>query len=762
MAMNNIFADKSFMLSLGMSESMYERLHRNDVYNWDDFIHLTTETILSMSGFGSRTAGQIMPVVEAAKRGDAVIVKNAVRHFVLPFFDKLVGVTRADGEAEIVSRLPKSMLAVYGATAIFDEMLREGMLIEAEKGKYRHNWLNVAQYLQQYDGRFSGLLTEYLNTDQTLDDLARIQGCTKQYLSNEFNKIIDNMPKLYEDYVWDYIKNYDMTLEIVIFAFQLDDFAGRYLKKYKVSNRRKNKVNELHPGSRKLSYMELLNAEDTPTAVKDRMEEYALKNSLCVDGVFVPKSKADIFRFLVGKHCQNSITIEDFTQIYDAFIQKYNAQDFRYSSGSIRNEITDNYHGVLYDSSGTSIRAYDVDGVDIEELMQGIKFYEFKDVEITSNLFYDEYPDLMKELDIRNGYELHNLIKKRKRDIKRSDWSGKMPTMVFGKGDKRRQIRELLFQEAAEAPISKEDFISEYEKRYGKQGDGFYANDVHPAIGKYITNGEYSVDLSPLQDTELALLKPHFTERFYTIGDVSAIFRNALNKDGQIPDEELNKRINSYNMNKLGYKMRNSGAVFAVKYNTFDEAIRSYFKERKTVTLDSLGNINSNNTFISVFNKMCHEYEVIETAPREYTHISQLTETGITRESIEAFCESVGNMGQDGYFTLESLMQCGFTLPLQLTIVTAKALIRLSPLFDCFKIGNNYLFRRKGMEASQMDFLLSILAAKDSITSAQFIEILKEEYSISLDKYKIKRLLYSTDVYYSYRKDTFFKNYSPL
>lgn len=75
--------------------------------------------------------------------------------------------------------------------------------------------------------------------------------------------------------------------------------------------------------------------------------------------------------------------------------------------------------------------------------------------------FVESYPDLMKKYDIRDGYELHDLLKKDIGKDEKSAYHGivfsKMPNIRFGTPDRDRAMYEIM---AENAPISLNDLCS--------------------------------------------------------------------------------------------------------------------------------------------------------------------------------------------------------------------------------------------------------------------------------------------------------------
>lgn len=107
----------------------------------------------------------------------------------------------------------------------------------------------------------------------------------------------------------------------------------------------------------------------------------------------------------------------------------------------------------------------------------------------------------MEEYDIRNEYELHNLLKKYldNRFIEELQIEFlKMPILKFGNCDRQRQVEELLF---SHAPIENNLLAEKYEEKFGVRANTVLAN-FFDCIKVYMINKVYTVsniDISPEQ-----------------------------------------------------------------------------------------------------------------------------------------------------------------------------------------------------------------------------------------------------------------------
>ncbi len=67
------------------------------------------------------------------------------------------------------------------------------------------------------------------------------------------------------------------------------------------------------------------------------------------------------------------------------------------------------------------LRYYDIDGSDFTELLETLNLGQYENIELSTRKFLIDYPELMKRYDLRDEYEIHNLLKRfmQKKKIRR-------------------------------------------------------------------------------------------------------------------------------------------------------------------------------------------------------------------------------------------------------------------------------------------------------------------------------------------------------
>ena len=115
----------------------------------------------------------------------------------------------------------------------------------------------------------------------------------------------------------------------------------------------------------------------------------------------------------------------------------------------------------------------------------------YENTEMSTLKFMEDYPELMDRYDIRDHYELHNLLKKIVVAGSYHNFHcGRMPTIRFGHMDRREAFIELLQNHS---PISRDDFIEliHHEFGYEKATIGWTYLSI---MDEYYHMGEYRFD----------------------------------------------------------------------------------------------------------------------------------------------------------------------------------------------------------------------------------------------------------------------------
>ena len=177
----------------------------------------------------------------------------------------------------------------------------------------------------------------------------------------------------------------------------------------------------------------------------------------------------EVFEGILRDRCKDPISLNEFRPIYFEELEKRNVTDqmlWKLADYSIMERIGLAPYAIS--SRNNTFRHYRLDHYDYTALYRGLNLGQYNNLVIGTLKFFREEPRLMKQYDIRDEYELHNLIKKTWKK-----WNPKsrlkirfekMPTLAIGDVDRKKQTVE--FYEA-HAPILLNDAALLFEEMYG-------------------------------------------------------------------------------------------------------------------------------------------------------------------------------------------------------------------------------------------------------------------------------------------------------
>ena len=237
---------------------------------------------------------------------------------------------------------------------------------------------------------------------------------------------------------------------------------------------------------------EILRDEAIPVSLRYRVRSFLDRDKIRIDGRLFPKNRADIEDYAMQKYAQDEITFERFIQLYNGMLEDNDIpfdEKIYYTEGVIRtraNRIGDSRHCLW--KQGARLRWYDIDARDYTALLEKLNLDSYQNTEVSTRKFLRQFPELMDEYDIRDPYELHNLLKKisDRYALNFVDFS-RQPVLQFGEYDRVRMILNIL---EAFSPITQEELYEYLAEEYGMEGGMF----PYHALKQYYHNGVYSAD----------------------------------------------------------------------------------------------------------------------------------------------------------------------------------------------------------------------------------------------------------------------------
>ena len=587
----------------------------------------------------------------------------------------------------------------------------------------------------------------------TLEEIGSETGITRERIRQIESKAIDRMNKsgieFQEDVYANIFIEYEFTPEDFVIAF-------KNIQTYYYLSARYNRTKG---GSKvcKKALSEALTDNNIPEKMKRLIEKAVYKNYIKLGIEYVLCNRPNITNYVLKTFANNDIRFEDFTELYLSIIEDIGKKDDEKLSLMDRG-----YENRLAASDtvlwkyGKKLRYYNMNSYDFDKLFEILNLEQYRDVEYSTQKFFKMYPETMKEYDIRDEYELHNLLKKlcKNRSIKNINFA-RMPIIEFGHINRDEQVLNLLL---TLAPVSNTDFAAAYEEEYGVGSATVLANYMKE-FDDYFHDGMYKID-APMLPQEVSLkLKELLIEDFYLFERIKQICFSAF----PTMDKSL---LNPFSIKSLGFKVYSS-YVISDKFNSATDYFNNLLLQSDILDLDNISpDIKQLLQFTSQLYKLKAEYAIVEFSPNKYIKYERLHKNGITKDIINTFNDNLFNfVGQGKYFTIQSILNGGFSNTLDdfgfenwfYSSLVAECKDEVSYL----RIGGNKLFILGKVKVALEDFIENIIFAQSSLSMDVYDlkDMLQSYYGINTSTYKLIEASKNTSMYYDVVSEKIYADY---
>ena len=595
------------------------------------------------------------------------------------------------------------------------------------------------------DSQEKDILLKKLN-GMTLEAIAQEFGVTRERIRQKFEK---NYKKLRvqlqtrygfsifdEDYYAYLYTNYEVIKELWLQYLGVAEKTFGYL------------VNSQAKG--KKSIEDSLGDPKIDLLLKFKIKDYLNRNKVLIDGNLIERQRADIEDYALSKFCQDEMSYDIFVEQYNQLLKNNDIEydDKLYYTDDVRrtrgNRLADSKYCLW--KQGEKIRYYDISGQDYEELLQTLNLGKYIDIELSTLKFMEDFPDVMEKYDIRDQYELHNLLKK---IVNVNDYHDmvfhRQPMIQFGEFDRAKALYSVL---EAVAPVTTEELADYIHMEFGYDKATTMWTYLQ-SLNQFYHQGVYSIDFKRIPNDRVSLFKERLTEEFYYISEVKEIYKEMF---GDVDLEE----INPFSLKSMGF------AVFTTYVIQNFQTAESYFTHLLTsqdvYDISTLnGKFMNLKTYYCVYIALRQNYDIFLFDKNQAITMNRLSKLGITKEDIKKFCDDVVEFAEEGTcFTMHSLREAGFVSELDdlgFDDYFYAGILAMDPRFMWQHVfGVIVLSIKTGRNEeiiSKKSFLIYALSKYDSVDLDDFISDCLEEYGINIsDRYEITRAVAGTDMYY--------------
>lgn len=666
-------------------------------------------------------------------------VRKAVRRSLLKALEE------AEGETLSASALLERMPRGTSAEAL------EGLLAELEKrdavtrrdGQVTRRFPTAWEYASARPnerGRRDMLLARLRG--ETLEEIGKRYDISRERVRQIVQGELKNHPRLHEDLYQEMFNRYEFSLKEFTAAFGEPPEAYYYLE-------------SMRPMRRRSPLAELLGDPSVSKELRRRAEDVVYRQFVLVDGVRVEKTRPALAEYAVRSRCRELTGMDEFLERYRAMLEELGLAD----DGRLAIEERRTYENRLNNcdyvlwNQWRRFRYYPIRQREYGPLLEALNLKQYEDMEITTLKLFRDHPDLMEEYDIRDEYELHNLLRKiwPAEGCQEVDFR-KMPTIQIGRPDRDRQVLDLLLQTA---PVLNTDFAEKYEALYGAKSTTVLANYLS-CISCYLQGSLYRIDMPPLPPAHRERLAETLKEDFYNLSAVRRAYRQAF------PEEADMACINAATLRDLGFRVYTDYVV----RDTYASAA-DYFRRLLTRGTADMRETARQFANIALYGSELSDLkarrEIVEFSPGQYFSRRRLEEEGVTLERMEDYCSAAAAfVGEEEYFTVESLEEDGFSHPLREAGFESwfyGSLLASDPRFSFRRMGGNRLFRKGRARVVLGDFLVWLMEDLKKTDFGGLRDLLKRRYGVSFQAEKLLEDVRGTALYYDPIMETVYQSY---
>lgn len=623
--------------------------------------------------------------------------------------------------------------------AILEDLNRENLLEFMPQG-LRARLMTLDEFIESIENHRKKEVLRRRLSGMTLEEVGTEFQVVRERIRQLEQAALKKRPKLREDDYKAIFEQYQFTESEFMEIFQERKETFQYLKiAYK-------------KGSRDLT--EFAEDDSMPAEARVAAKKILGKGYLVIPPDRIRVARTELMKYVLKIYCRDEVSVDDYIKFYNDFL-KDNNLDNRHNlqvqvKAGLENQLNENQF-ILW-KYGKRFRYYNSSDYDFSEFFETIDLDQYKDVEYSALKFFRDYPELMLQYDIRDEYELHNLLKKLYRDKPDSGITfERMPVIVFGNADREAQVYQLFLEHA---PIPAKDLAELYDKEYGVKVETVLAN-YFKHIDVYYHKGIYSINFESMNEEEYQYMSSVMDQDLYYIADAKALFLK------QFPDGDAAK-INSMNFKKLGFRVADKWIV-SDRYLSFDQYFKDRMLQDDVLDLDLLDpRLNQYQTFRAGLYQLKEQFQLIEFTHNKFIKLSRLEEKGVTIDRLKGYIAAVLEFAQDRFFTVHSLKEQGFVHELHdlgFEDLFYASLLKNSKELSKTNVSGGVLFQRSTEPIKQELFFEYLLTTRRKVDLNDFLVEIKVEYGLLLDRTRTIAIIRDSTMHYDDIMDKVYIDY---
>lgn len=588
----------------------------------------------------------------------------------------------------------------------------------------------------------------------TLEEVAQLTGVTRERVRQIQKRIFSKLPPIREGYIAFYKQRYvGLTDDDFQYIFQLTEETRHFISLYLDEQRVKEK--DVDAGQRLQALRAVMHDQILDSKIRERADARlkAIDPYFFIDGKHVMKNRQSLIRFAIKKYCQDAKPsgelLEDYLRLLDSL--SISREDPRFSLDA---RYMEHYFWEMTAlvSRHRQVRYYDILSMDYQDLLDTLQLTSYSNVEISSRKFFRDFPEIMERYDIRDEYELHNLLKKLWAHGHFNDYLdeahqiifGRMPTLKIGRADRRKQVMDIIQEHGY---ISYMDLGRAIEAEFGIPQNAAMSNGWGETCKEYFDpgTGMFHIPETFLPEDKVERMKERLPEDFYLMQDILDTYLEEY-PEGNVWD------IDPAAVRQMGF-ISHRKYVIRDTYSSVKDFFKKLFVENEILDLRDHSEYAVCSMFSAVWLGLARDFKVVEIEPGVFLNSQYLEKHGITQEAIHEFCENVYHFMENGKcFSIKSLQAAGFVLPWQEEgwgdWFYGSLLAADYEKFNSQKYASEHLLRKRQMQRklSMADLVEEIVNGSENLlTTSEISGIIEDTYGIEFSPFKVKEIVESND-----------------
>ena len=603
------------------------------------------------------------------------------------------------------------------------------MITKLPNGSYQLGKMSLMDWIHSLNGRYVSWLTRRLD-GLTLQAVGNQESCTREYVRQVCDRLLVKRPQLMEDDYLPLFEKYHWTVDSFCAALGVEPCVYYYLSIVSdVSKRGKKDVIEIFEDSK------------VSSVIKERLKDYFGHKIIFYNDEAFYFNKMTLLNVAIKNLAQDRIGITEFGKRYKKFLKDnhYPNDSFTHKTLSSRILRCENVILGLHDS----IRYYPLSDLDVSLLEKSLHLSEMKDIVFSTKLLYDKYPEVMKVFDIRDEYELHSILRRKKDCIKTKIHFLRMPNLSIGKSSVKQQMINLLKENKR---LTLDDFAKKYCALYGTAYLTFYANHAKSLREFHFGDRYITYSDKQLSDKEVKSLKGLLTDEVYSKSEVAKIL-------GKKIGAEKTCLLNDDVFLKLGYRRIKYGYVRR-DFPSTSLALDSYF----SIPVRKMDKAFLQDPSIRpyIFERM-NNMSLFRYDADTFVNQDWLKEHGYTPDGIRDFIAKVSEFVTDtDVFSVSSLAYYGFNHPYMKNkkdYWLLSSFLKTDSNYQFLTKAGYVLFSKTIFHPSMCDVVDFLLEKHGKLPISELLRLLDNVYGIQADKFRVNNICLESRFRYSALKE---------